>query len=454
MKMEPFSKPIRIRIKIGTEEYSNISGIRDNFSLTDLYPLYLDGRLSRWLSQIGEDHIAERANEMLSHHAGNSLDDQIHFMSLFYPEIERGLIEIAPKANANGSLLSQLLPLLNGDIRFLCIKEICNNPTCMFSGEDILTIDNVDLFLKYRDTSSMLFKSPDSFGICLTKLIETEQDFKEIIRQLCSVANTGINCTEIAKSFCEHSSRRGWGFYIFTIDELIGLFSNPAFQTAEINWGKLFSNFNINDTLIFEKIEQVLSVHEGHRQQFYAECARKGHTIAKSKIDPWLELAEHIDQVRAYLENDEFAYEDNDHIIVDDFYLVRKALIEWTGSKCDFSKKAYYYSEIRNGLVKEIMDFLYYLHFLHKNSFLTPDSLKKITDMMPHLCQEFETIYYWKSEIYNSTQTDFTKILLKDHNSHVAKYLIDNPYCRYNDMASFCVNDIKKRLHITTDNEK
>ena len=60
MKLEPKAKPIRIRIKLGNSEHSSLDSVKSNFSIKELYPLFKDGRLERWLEQIGEKQFAHR----------------------------------------------------------------------------------------------------------------------------------------------------------------------------------------------------------------------------------------------------------------------------------------------------------------------------------------------------------------------------------------------------------
>ena len=64
MELTPIAKPVRIRVKISGNEYNTLSEVRENFSLKELYPMYKDGRLERWLGQIGEHYILDRVRSL------------------------------------------------------------------------------------------------------------------------------------------------------------------------------------------------------------------------------------------------------------------------------------------------------------------------------------------------------------------------------------------------------
>lgn len=58
MKLIPKAKPVKIRIKSGGEEHSSLDSLMHNFDICDIKPL-LDGRLTRWLKQQGENKLAD-----------------------------------------------------------------------------------------------------------------------------------------------------------------------------------------------------------------------------------------------------------------------------------------------------------------------------------------------------------------------------------------------------------
>lgn len=63
MKLLPKAKPVKIRIQSGGEEHSSLESLRRNFNIEDIQSL-LDGRLTRWLKQQGENELAEEVAGM------------------------------------------------------------------------------------------------------------------------------------------------------------------------------------------------------------------------------------------------------------------------------------------------------------------------------------------------------------------------------------------------------
>lgn len=62
MKFIPKAKPVKIRIKSGGEEHFTLESLRENFSLSDVYELWKNGILGRWLDQRGAKSIIEKLN--------------------------------------------------------------------------------------------------------------------------------------------------------------------------------------------------------------------------------------------------------------------------------------------------------------------------------------------------------------------------------------------------------
>lgn len=91
MKLEPKAKPIRIRIKIGKEEYSTFESLRENLNLLELYPRLIDGVFIKWLRQIGEHQRAERAEKIKSMclRVDNKSRNYILLLSLFDKDAEQ-----------------------------------------------------------------------------------------------------------------------------------------------------------------------------------------------------------------------------------------------------------------------------------------------------------------------------------------------------------------------------
>lgn len=93
MKLEPIAKPIKIRIKLGNTEYSTFEDVKNNFSLEELYPLFKDGRLERWLVQIGKCDLATKVRDMEVMCGNGDIYDYILFLSLFFDNISDSLLD-------------------------------------------------------------------------------------------------------------------------------------------------------------------------------------------------------------------------------------------------------------------------------------------------------------------------------------------------------------------------
>ena len=91
MKLEPKAKPIRIRIKLGNSEHSSLDSVKSNFSIKELYPLFKDRRLERWLEQIGEKQLAHRTSELSKQCGDGNMKDYILFLSLIFDEVADSL---------------------------------------------------------------------------------------------------------------------------------------------------------------------------------------------------------------------------------------------------------------------------------------------------------------------------------------------------------------------------
>ena len=95
MKLEPKAKPIRIRLKIGKEEYSTFESLRENPNLPELYPLFIGGVFIKWLRQIGESQRAEHAEKIKAMCLGTKGETRnyILLLSLFDKDVEQALLK-------------------------------------------------------------------------------------------------------------------------------------------------------------------------------------------------------------------------------------------------------------------------------------------------------------------------------------------------------------------------
>ena len=151
MKLEPIAKPIKIRIKIGDNEYSDLESVKRDFSIKDLFPLFKDGRLERWLKQIGENELAQKVGELSNQCRDKCEHDDGHahiqFLSLFFDDVEKSLSEYENKSEGEWSFKDYLLSM----------------------------------------SSETIFKRPQYFefidGEMLFGMVESEEDYKKIFKR-------------------------------------------------------------------------------------------------------------------------------------------------------------------------------------------------------------------------------------------------------------------------------
>lgn len=88
MKFVAKAKPVKIRITSGGQEHTSLESLKHNFNINDVKPL-LDGRLSRWLRQQGDNELAE-STEMLKPSDLDTSRGIMDLMALFFPEEVKG----------------------------------------------------------------------------------------------------------------------------------------------------------------------------------------------------------------------------------------------------------------------------------------------------------------------------------------------------------------------------
>lgn len=84
MKLCAKAKPVKIRITSGGQEHTSLESLKHNFDIEDVRQL-LDGRLSRWLKQQGENELAEYIG-LLKPKDLDTSKGIIDLMTLFFPE--------------------------------------------------------------------------------------------------------------------------------------------------------------------------------------------------------------------------------------------------------------------------------------------------------------------------------------------------------------------------------
>lgn len=84
MKLIPKAKPVKIRIMSGGKEHSSVESLKEHFDIDDVKML-LDGRLARWLRQLGENDLAASVSEF-SREKLDTKEGCVKFIKIFFGE--------------------------------------------------------------------------------------------------------------------------------------------------------------------------------------------------------------------------------------------------------------------------------------------------------------------------------------------------------------------------------
>ena len=316
MKLEPKAKPIRIRIKLGNSEHSSLDSVKSNFSIKELYPLFKDGRLERWLEQIGEKQFAHRTGELSKQCGDDNMKDYILFLSLFFDEVAESL--------------------------------------SAFKGEewslyDYLSSTPLDTQkFVYAQTMEMETEEID-WGEEFAKLVTDVEKYKDLFTFLERLSRNNPQperCRKTISTFYSNCSQKGYQWASafekkLSLDYIADLYQNECFQMLDIDWGKLFADCVKDWATDSERIEKIIK--SEHNISFYKRCVENGFKEAKKMLDPWFALANS-----------------------DEYEIIIKALNEWElfGK---YNKDYYNYNNLKLPLGKQILDFLQSLKNLREN---------------------------------------------------------------------------------------
>jgi len=223
MILEPKAKPVRIRIKIGKDEYSSVEELRDNFSVKDLFPLYLDGRLSRWLRQRGENALADKMDECSKTHRNESIDDYVYFISLFFEDVEEVL-------NLKVTTSENILAVFADEIHFDSLKLIVHQ-LCGIDGINWEIIFRPLIsFTNYRDyfEDKAFHNLISDWGNVLSSLVRDEKEYKSLFMYLDQASNKNPEYGKHFSHFVKSSEKYDW-YELFrerlVLDDLLRYYS-------------------------------------------------------------------------------------------------------------------------------------------------------------------------------------------------------------------------------------
>ena len=357
MKLEPKAKPIRIRIKLGNSEYSSWDSVKkSNFSIKELYPLFKDGRLERWLEQIGEEQLAQRTGELSKQCRNGDMKDYIQFLSLFFKEVEVSLSDYKGEEWYLNDYLSSA-PL--DTIKIIYAKTM-----------DVEEID---------------------WGEEFTKLVTNEEKYKELFTYLERDSRNNPQperCGKITSTFYSNCSQKGYQWASafkdeMSIDYVEYIYQNKYFQIPDVDWGILFADCVKDWATDSEKVEKIIE--HNHKNSFYKRCAENGIEGAKKKLVPWYELANS-----------------------DEYEIIIKAINDFDKSQYYFNRDNFNYINLKSVLGKQILDFLQSLRYIFydidswgNNNSYGFDYLENVTQIMINVYKrekDSDERFYFNSE--------------------------------------------------------
>lgn len=399
MKLEPIAKPIRIRIKLGNSEYSSWDSVKkSNFSIKELYPLFKDGRLERWLEQIGEKQLAHRTSELSKQCGDGNMKDYILFLSLFFKEVEDSLSAFKGKEWSLNKYLSSV-PL--DTIKFIFTQT-----------EDIEEID---------------------WGKVFAKLVTDEEKYKELFTYLERDSRNNPQperCRKILSTFYSNCSNKEYRWASAfkdecSIDYIAYIYQNECFQIPDVDdWGELFADCVKDWATDSERVEKIIG--RDQITSFYNHCVKNGFKEAKMKLDPWYELANS-----------------------DEYEIIIKALNDWSLWR-KYNRDDYNYNNLNSPLGKQILDFLQSLRDLHYNFYtfwgndISYDSYLEDAKQVIIYVRERKggTIYKYLTSTQIKELRD-----MQERGVELAGYAIDNSTKDFDEIAEYVVKQyFRKKL--------
>ncbi len=341
MKLEPIAKPVRIRIKLGNTEHSSVDSVKGDFSIKELYPLFTDGRLERWLIQIGEIQLAEKASILSKQCGDGNIEDFVRLLSIFYNEIYQWIVEWNGQEKWSFKNFLSSAPLETIKIVYNNTKEI-EDIVWTELIDSILSLDNVYAFFE-DNQFHQLYDNCEEWGERFSKLAKSEENYKQIFSYLEKQTRRNPDYANILISFYYNEENLDYEWdNIFnkelSINYLSYLYENDCLKKINFQWGVLFANCVENWERDCGKIEEILKYDDHNRLLFYTCCYNNGISQAIWKLNPWYALAN-----------------------CNDYGTIVKALDKWDGIRNHYNRKDYNYDNIQSTLGKQILDFLHFL---------------------------------------------------------------------------------------------
>jgi|GEM_PF-3969984 len=397
MKLEPIAKPIRIRIKLGNSEYSSLDSVKSNFSINELYPLFKDGRLERWLEQIGEKQFAHRTGELSKQCGNGDMKDYIQFLSLFFDEVADSL---SAYKGEEWSLYNYLSSARLDTVEIIYAKTM-----------DVEEID---------------------WGEEFTKMVTNEKKYKELFTYLERDSRNNPQperCRKILSTFYSNCSKKGYRWASafkdeLSLDYIAYIYQNECFQIPDVDWGKLFAEYVKDWATDSERVEKILG--RNQKTSFYKHCAKKGFEGAKMKLEPWYELANS-----------------------DEYEIINKALNDWSLWGY-YNRDNYNYNNLNSPLGKQILDFLPSLKNLRGENRSWGDDCSYDSDYYLEDQKQIMIYVARRPKIKNGYCFDNNQKeelrAMQERGVELAGYALDNYRKNYFEIAEYVVKQISEKL--------
>lgn len=417
MKLEPIAKPIRIRIKIGHNEYSNLADVRNNFSVEELFPLFLDGRLERWLFQIGEQDLAEKV-KALAEECDDSVSsvNYIKFLSVFFDDIDYDDIVV------DGEVCFDKVPIETLKCIYRTMKGI--DSICW---KDLFApcVTNQTIIEFFADEAlRSLFSIDTEWGLKFVDKVDDDISYRKYFDYLADYIHAHPEGRKILDDYYYGCKNNGYEWpKMYASEGLEGLLKWYSVRIPQINWGELLAARIVN----FEKespiVEQVLKTND--LASFYKSCVNRGMNEAWEKLDPWEVLA-----------NDSIEYD-----------VVMQALNEWACTK-KFAKNLSS-SGVSSDLGLQILKFLRLLVDLNFDYDLrcNKDDFCYLEDELAIMVRvRRRKLDYYHCFVLSDSDISFLEDLAKSKGNGLANYVLNRPSVLYSSAAMKCVSLIKRKI--------
>lgn len=452
MKLEPIAKPIRIRIKLGKSEFSSLDSVKNNFVIKELYPLFLDGRLDRWLTQIGETTLAKEVKEMSTKCTEDSLRDYILFLSLFFEEI-------ASSVSLNGHKTEDWSPEQYLSDASIAIWEFVYEKTKEIANidwkhclEQALSKNNIDIIDIFQSKSLYKIFDAVEWGANFAKNINSSEEYKHFANFLEKKLRVNSDLEPVFLEYFHATELKGYkwadSFKDASLSVLLHWYSIRAFRREfEIDWPTLIRPLltfetakdlyqSPDESTIFDEdwgviladliqnwesendsIEELLAKNFQHLNVYYQRCVERGFKGVENKLDPWYILSKSKDYPK-----------------------VLSAIESWSFYE-DFDKSKY---RCKNSLAKSIVDFLHLLadvlYSSSRSSKLSKETLRKSyfsDEMEIMIAIEKIDFDYWQEE-----PKRIIKTIARTKKNALARYVLQKEIYDYETVATYFVKSI------------